>query len=789
MPSESGRSLLRIVGANVFTLFNAIATGCFLLLLLLGAWQDALFGLFVVANSVIGIIQELRAKRTLARLAVLSAPTALVRRGGVEVECAPDDVVLDDLLILRPGFQVVVDAEVVEAVGLEVDEALLTGEADPVPGVPGRTLLSGSLIVGGTGLARAIRVGDDSYAARLTTEARQFSLVRSELRAGIARVIRVISVALVPIAALVVNGQMQAAGGWATATENGAWREAAVASVASIIAMVPQGLVFMTSVALAVGAVRLAARRVLVQELAAVEGLARVDALCLDKTGTLTDGSLELDTLEPVGDPPAGWRQVLAWFAEDPDANATAKAIRGAVDARMPAADPVARVPFSSEYKWSAVAFEGADLGGTWVLGGSDVVVGAGGAGDGRPAGAAAAAATGKRTLLLAHTVRGLTDADGLHPVLPDGLEPVAIITLTERVRQDAPATLALLAVEDVDIWVMSGDDPDTVAAIARAAGLRVDTEGVDARTLPTDEPGLAALLRRHRVFGRVTPEQKKQMIRALQSMGHTVAMTGDGVNDTLALKQADLGIAMGSGSAAARAVARIVLLDGAFAALPSILAEGRRVIGNVERLAKLFLTKTVYAILLAVTFGALLWPFPFLPRQLSVIDGLTIGLPALVLALLPNTALARPHFLRRAARFCVPAGVAVAAAVVAVSAWGQLVAGASTPEVRTSAFLTLGLTGTWVLALLARPFTVPTVLTLVGASLGLVIVLVTPIARDFLEFAPLTWSTVWPALVTSLLAGILLSVTGRRSLSAPPRAGQSRLDEEHSSPNDRSHA
>lgn len=786
MPAGTGRSLFRILRTNLLTLFNAVAGACFLVLLALGAWQDALFGVFVIGNSAIGIVQEVRAKQTLARLAVLNAPRAVVRREGAEVECAPEDVVLGDLLVLRPGSQVVADAELVEAVGVEVDEALLTGEADPVPAGPGRVLMSGSLIVDGVGLARVVLVGGDSYAGRLTAEARQFSLVRSELRSAIARIIRWISIALIPIAALVVNGQMQAVGGWAAAVETGAWRDAAVASIASIIAMVPQGLVFMTSVALAVGAVRLAGRHVLVQELAAVEGLARVDALCLDKTGTLTDGTLELVAVEAVGEPPAGWRRALAWFASDPDANATARAIQdGVAGTEPPAGDPIERVPFSNLYKWSAVRFDDPSAGGTWVLGGSDVVL----SGGGRPDRAAAAAAAGKRTLLLAHTARPLPHAEGSQPALPDDLVPAAIITLAERIRPDASTTLDYLDAEGVDIWVISGDDAETVAVIARAAGLHIGTRGVDARTLPTDERELAAILSRERVFGRVTPDQKKRMILALQSSGHTVAMIGDGVNDTLALKQADLGIAMGSGSAAARAVARIVLLDGSFAGVPTILAEGRRVIGNVERLAKLFLTKTVYAILFAVAFGVLLWPFPFLPRQLSVTDGLTIGLPALVLALLPNARIARPGFLRRAARFCIPAGIVVAAAVIAVSASQHFSPAASTTDLRTAAFVTLGVTGLWVLALLSRPFTVPAALTLLGAFVGFVVVLVMPCARGFLELGTPTWSTVAPALGASLLAGVVLAITaGRRSLAVPGRTAQSRPDDDHPSQDDRSH-
>ncbi|OYX58708.1 MAG: hypothetical protein B7Y93_01415, partial [Micrococcales bacterium 32-70-13] len=576
LPNDTGRSLWRILQANLFTLFNAIVGGSFLVLLALGYWQDALFGFFVIANVAIGVAQEFRAKVTLSRLAVLNAPRARVLRraspdGDGEVEeVAIADVVLDDVLVLAAGDQVVADAVVLEASGLDIDESLLTGEADAVPSPAGRELLSGSTVVGGSGLARVIRVGADSYASRITAEAKQFSLVGSELRDSIARIIRWISIGLLPVGALVVNGQMQAVGGWEVALESGAWREAVVAATASIIAMVPQGLVFMTSVALAVGAVKLSRREVLVQELAAVEGLARVDMLCLDKTGTLTEGGLVLDA-------------TLARCRE--------------------------------------------------------------------------LAASGLRTLVLARSSAPLTTAAGdgadehgvISPreaALPAGLEPVAVVTFRERVRPDAHETLGYFREQGVSIRIISGDDPRTVAAVAREAGVDHVGDGFDARQLPEGVAELDAVMAREQVFGRVSPEQKKAMVKSLQRLGYTVAMTGDGVNDALALKHADMGIAMGSGAAATRAVARLVLLDGQFSRLPRIVAEGRQVIANVERLAKLFLSKTTYAILFAVVFGALLWPFPFLPRQLSIVDGLTIGLPALVLALLPNIQRYRPGFL-----------------------------------------------------------------------------------------------------------------------------------------------
>ena len=761
MPEGTGRSFARILLANVLTPFNGIVGGGFVLLLLLGSWQDALFGFSVVANTVVGVVQEFGAKRTLARLAVLHAPGALVRRDGVEVLVAVEDVVLGDLLVLRPGDQVAADAVLVASSALEVDESLLTGEAEPVSAADGRELLSGSTVVVGSALARVVRVGSESYSARITLEARRFSVVRSELRTTVARIIRWLSLALLPIGAVVVNGQMQAFGGWPAALADGAWRTAAVASVASIIAMVPAGLVLMTSVALAVGAVRLARGRVLIRELGAVEGLARVDILCIDKTGTLTQGAMALDRIEPVDDPPAGWRAALAALTTDRSANATAQAIAATL---TPAEvhggpSPDAVVPFSSRHKWSGASFTGGASPGSWVLGGADVVLA-----EPHAALPAAAAATGARTLVLAHSPHPLPEEDDRHaPRLPPGLEPAAVIVLREQVRPDAADTIRYFGAQGVEVCVISGDEPGTVAAIAHEVGLPAGLHGIDGRGLPGDETGLAAALRTERIFGRVTPEQKRSMVIALQSLGRTVAMVGDGVNDTLALKHADLGIAMGSGSAAARAVAHVVLLDGTLARLPGVVAEGRRVIANVELLAKLFLSKTVYAIVLAVTFGLLLLPFPFLPRQLSVVDGLTIGLPGLVLALLPNARIFRLGFLRRAARFCVPAGAVIATAVIAVVLLATA-GGATRPQTKTAAVITLTLSALWVLVVLARPFTRPTAAVVTAAYAGIVAVVLLPPARDFLRLEPPPIELLVVAVGASIAASALLQMIDRRS-------------------------
>ncbi len=774
MPSDTGRSFWRIMQANLFTLFNLIVGGSFALLLVLGYWQDALFGFFVIANVVIGVAQEFRAKLTLSRLAVLNAPRARVlRRDTTEPGAAPTlhevrvaDVVLDDILVLSAGDQVTADAVVLEANGLEVDESLLTGEADALDAAPGRELLSGSSIVGGSGLARVIRVGADSYAARITAEAKQFSLVRSELRTGIARIIRWITIALLPVGAIVVNGQMQAVGGWESAIATGAWREATVASAASLIAMIPQGLVFMTSVALAVGAVKLARREVLVQELAAVEGLARVDMLCLDKTGTLTEGRLVLDAVEPVSEI-AGWDAALAHFAADRDANATAQAL-GERFAAVASLELAAAVPFSSARKWSAAEFRDPRAAGSWVLGAPDIVLGGA---DRAAVGAVLAraselAASGLRTLVLAHSPEALPETEPAAARLPARLVPAAVLTFREKVRPDAHETLGYFREQGVSIRVISGDDPRTVAAVAREAGVEHVGNGFDARQLPdgntpTGAAELDTILAREAVFGRVTPEQKKAMVLSLQRLGYTVAMTGDGVNDALALKHADMGIAMGSGAPATRAVARLVLLDGQFSRLPRIVAEGRQVIANVERLAKLFLSKTTYAILFAVVFGALLWPFPFLPRQLSIVDGLTIGLPALVLALLPNIQRYRPGFLHRAARFCIPSGLIVGGTLISVVAYAYL-GGAEAAVVQTTAVVTLTLTALWVLVILSRPFTLATSLVVVAAYLGLPVLLLIPFVTDFLQLGAPPLELILIAVGASAIGSLVLEVTHR---------------------------
>lgn len=761
VPDYSSRSLWQIFRANVLTLFNAIVGGSFILLLLLGQWRDALFGFAAVGNAVIGVVQEYRAKRTLDRLAVLESPRARVIRDGVVRDIAVGCVVRDDILILQTGDQVTADSTVLEGEGLEVDESLLTGESDPVGKLPGAQVLSGSNVVAGQGRARVLSVGADSFASRLTAEAKRFSLVNSEIRNGLNRVLRWITWLLLPITALVVNGQMQAQGGWPRALGSGTWAVAAVGAVASIIAMIPLGLVLLTSVAFAVGGVRLARDKVLIQELAAVEGLARVDILCLDKTGTLTEGRIVFDAVHEIAAPPApGWRTALGWFGADPNANATARCLAEAFpdDGVL---QPASVAGFSSTRKWSAVSFgRNHAAAGTWILGAPEMVL------DGDNLETARAlktakelASTGLRTLVLSYAP-GTMPAQGLERArLPEDPFPVVLLTFREKIRSDAARTLSYFRQQGVAVRIISGDDPHTVAAVAREVGIDTDG-GFDARQLPKDPLLLQKTLENHVVFGRVTPMQKKEMVLALRRQGHTVAMTGDGVNDALALKEADIGIAMDSAAAATKAVARLVLLDGRFDRLPTVLAEGRRVIANVERVSILFLSKTTYAVALSVTFGSLLWSFPFLPRQLSATDGLTIGIPAFFLALMPNARRYRPGFLKRSLSFAVPAGLIVTAAVLAVNMYSH-VAG-HTPEVtRTASVITLSLVALSVLAEISRPLNRTRVLIIAAMCTGLALVLTVPLLQDFFM---LTWPP--PALFAASVGIALGGVLGLTALA-----------------------
>ena len=687
LPERSGRSTWQIIRANVLTRVNAMLAALFVIVAATGQLLQGAFALLIIANSAIGIIQELRAKRTLDNLAVIGEAHPTVLRDGERVSLPRDQVVVDDLIVINPGDQIVVDGEVVAHDYLEVDESMLTGEADPVAKVAGDELLSGAFVVSGSGVYRATKVGAEAYAAQLTAQAAKFTLVNSELRSGIDKILRFVSFLLVPVGLLTI---------WVQFNQPGAtWQDSALRMVAALVPMIPEGLVLLTSMAFALGVIRLGKRKCLVQELPAIEGLARVSVVCADKTGTLTQNAMTLGEIIVLDGDEAGVKEVLSQLvAADPAPNASMNAIAEAIPTPQQAWEVTARAPFTSAKKWSGVSFA---RGGNWVLGAPDVLA---------PPNVATRAeeigSTGRRVLLLG---RASQQVDS--PEAPGKVTPAALLVLDQLVRPDAADTLAYFNEQNVKVKVISGDNAASVGAVTRSLGVSV-AEAVDARHLPTGEAEFAEAVGRADVFGRVTPQQKRAMVTALQSQGQTVAMTGDGVNDVLALKDADLGVAMGSGSAATRAVAQIVLLDDRFATLPHVVAEGRRVIGNIERVAKLFLTKTVYAVALALIVGLLGLPNPFVPLQMTVVGWFTIGIPAFLLSLPPNRERARPGFVRRVLALAVPSGVIVGlvstVTYIATRGFGGVSSAVQT-QASTATLAALIITATWVLAVVARPW------------------------------------------------------------------------------------
>ena len=775
---DTSRSLGQILRVHVFTLFNLAIALCAVVVILMGRWLDLLFSLAAVANVVIGVVQEYSAKRKLDRIALLHQDDVVVIRDGARVPLPMAQIVRDDVVVLRRGDQVPVDGEVLVSDGLDMDEALLTGENDPVPKTPGDAVLSGSAVVAGAGLVRATAVGSASHAARLSAEARRYSAIHSELRGALEKVARWLTIALVPIIAVIVHGQMTAVGGWSLALSQpreAALEPALIASVAAVTSMIPQGLALMTTIAFAVSALKLAQQEVLIQEQPAVEVLARVDTVCLDKTGTLTEGGVRFDRLAApasadaspdahddgapaeVGD---GARAVLAWFGADPDVNPTAAALREPFTA-VPAVDPAAQVAFSSARRWSAVAFgpEAGAAAGTWLLGAPEALV------DERLLGPDAAEAVraqvhadadaGRRVLLLART-----DEPLIGDALPAGGVPVAVVTFRENVRPDAAETLDYFHAQGVRTVVISGDSPRTVAAVAREVGLEVAGQAYDGRTLPEDPGALADVMAEHDVFGRVSPDQKKAMVQALQSRGHVVAMTGDGVNDALALKTADLGIAMGNAAPATKAVSRMVLLDGRFDRLPRVLGEGRQVIANMERLAHIYLTKTTYALLFGVVFSLFAWQFPLLPRQASTVDFIMIGAPTFFLALLPNPRRYVPGFLGRALRFAIPSGAVILLSMVALQTYVRLTAGDVDLARQQAAFMiTLTLLGLWVLSVMSRPLSARVVVLILAMYAVLAAVVLVPASRWYHRMEVPPTDVLVAALVVAALGCGLIEV------------------------------
>ena len=724
--TSTSRSVQDIVRANVFTLFNGIIFAAMVLVLITGSWRDAVFGFVIIINTGIGIVTELRAKRTLDRLSILVASEFLVHRDGRDVEVPHNEIVLDDLLWIRAGEQVPADGQIIQTWGLELDESMLTGESRTVRHKVGEQVYSGATAVSGMALVKVNAVGSHSYAATLTAQAKVYKKTVSDLNKGINTILKFMTFLVVTLCILLILSQVHTVGGWGTALSTGEWRQAVVSAVAGVVGMIPEGLVLLTSLNFAVAAMRLARHNTLVQELESVETLARVDALNLDKTGTITDGGIAFNRLVMLGSANAAAEQAATQSLYDccneEQPNGTGQAVLAGLKAQGYGAGAVeSRVPFSSARKWSAVRKSGE----TWYMGAPEVIISAL---EGDYSSVLQRvneyANDGNRVLLVARSTAPLSPRSGLRgaveganvsddPQLDPKAEPVALVLCSEKIREDAERTLAWFREQGVRCRVISGDNPVTVGAIARRVKLTGDHEPVamDARELPEDVNELARVLENVDVLGRVLPDQKKAIVQALHTQNHVVAMTGDGVNDALAIKEADLGIAMGNAAPATKAVAQVVLVDSKFSHLPDVVARGRQVMANMERVASLFLVKTVYSALISLGVVLTQIPYPYLPRHITYIGALTIGMPAFILALAPNTRRYIPGFLKRVVTFALPGGIATALSVL-LAAWvlppvmGWNVTGdaADLSALRATSAIILFAMGVFVLARVARP-------------------------------------------------------------------------------------
>jgi cation-transporting ATPase E len=687
LDTTTSRSLVHIFRTNVFTRFNAILGALFAVVVVTGSIADGLFGLVLVANTVLGTAQEWKAKRTLDRIRLLHSPTSYVIRDGVTQLIASHEIVQDDVVVISAGDHIPVDGTVVTSHNLEINESNLTGEADAVMKVPKHSVLSGTFVTAGNGTIHATAVGKKSYAQHITAEAKTFTRSVSEIQNAVNRLLTWMLWSFLVLAPLQVWTQLRV-------HDERNWQEATARAVAGLVGIIPEGLVVLTTITFLTAAVSLSRQHVLVQQLPAVETLARVSVLCVDKTGTLTTGQMQCESLHLLGTHREGdLEEVLGALVDDPAANATLQAIAQ----RFPPSQKlhiIANIPFDSVKKWKAIETES----GSWFLGAPEVLASNDVSVLRR---VQEFAYTGARVLLLGYSPGPLH-----HDAQLPQVTPAALITIKEHIREDAADTVAYFSAQDVEIYVLSGDHPSTVAAVARAVGIKED-----------------------HVRGRVTPEQKRDFIEQLHAQGEVVAMTGDGVNDVLAIKKADIGIAMDNAAPATKAVAEMILLDGKFSHLPSAIQEGRRVIGNLERVAHIFLAKNVMSVFSIISVAVLSQPFPFLPRQMTLISTLAIGVPAFFLAIGNSAQRYSPGFLQRVLQFSFPSGIAIGCVVVLVDISARDDSGTAASIAALGAFF-------WIVSVFARPFRVPNAVVLATLIALAIWVFSVEMLTDFFSFS-----------------------------------------------------
>ena len=648
---SSNRSVKDIVMGNTLTFFNFINIVLLALVLSVRSYKNMLFIFIIIANTLIGIFQEIKAKITLDKLKILTVSHVDVIRDGVKKSVTVSELVKDDVILLKSGGQIPADGVILDG-EVDVNESLLTGESDSIHKTCGSKVLSGSFVTSGKAMCLLTEVGHDCYMEKLSSEAKQFKRYKTELQRNLDTILKFISIIIVPLGIILFAKQYWISGS--------TYEQAALDTVAAVLGMIPEGLVLLTSVALALGAVRLARRSTLVRELFCIETLARVDTLCLDKTGTITEGHLCVQGEESVKEDIDLEQLMGRMVGALGDENETFQALRQHYK-RNQSANTKLVLPFSSERKFSGVVFEGE---GTYLMGAYQFIFP-----QADPAvleKIAEYASQGLRVLTVAHSPNEMTDY-----TLAEGFEIVGFVFMTDVVRKNAPDILGYFEEQGVDLKVISGDDPVTVAAIAARAGLKDADKNIDATTIHTDEEMEDAILK-YSVFGRVTPKQKQQMVRLLKQNGRTVAMTGDGVNDVLALKDADVSIAMASGSEAAKNTANLVLLNSDFASLPHIVNEGRRVINNIKAAASMFLIKTGFSVLTALLTIIVGQNYPFQPIQLSVINGCAVAIPTMLLQLEPSFQKVNKHFFREVLRMSMPAAITITAMITIINNIGH---------------------------------------------------------------------------------------------------------------------
>ncbi|HJJ14092.1 MAG TPA: cation-translocating P-type ATPase [Clostridiaceae bacterium] len=620
------KSIKTIVRENIFTLFNLINILLGVAVFCVGSYKNLLFLIVIFCNTAISIIQEINSKKAVDKLSILAQAKVNCIRDGEKQEIGINSIVLDDLLMLETGNQIVADSIILEG-EVEVNESFITGESDVIYKRKGDTLLSGSFVVSGKCKAEVIHIGDENYTSKISSGAKYVKKVNSEIMKSLNGIIKIVSIAIVPIGILLFFNQLGL-------TEN-SFKNAVVNTVAAIIGMIPEGLVLLTSTVLAVSVIRLSKRKVLVQELYCIETLARVDTLCLDKTGTITEGTMEVNDIIEITKSKEELEEILSEISSaSDDNNSTIEAIRAKYKNKQKW-KVINKIPFSSQKKWSGVCFKDK---GSYIIGAPEFVL--------REKYDEYKERIEKysndyRVIIVANS-----EGDFIEKELPDKLEVLGFVLISDVIRKEASKTLEYFKEQGVNIKIISGDNPITVSKIAKRAGVENSEKYINMQEIKTKEQ-LEKAAKEYTIFGRVTPVQKKELVQALKKEGHTVAMTGDGVNDVLALKEADCSIAMASGSDATRNVAELVLLDSNFASMPEIVLEGRRTINNIERSATLFLVKTIYASILAIIFLFVNMPYPFMPIQLTLISTVTIGIPSFVLALEPNKERIKGKFLR----------------------------------------------------------------------------------------------------------------------------------------------